>query len=86
MYAYKNFFAPSTNPQFPVCMASATHHICLLVADPVVQTLWSHPFDRDPGSVVLTIVVCLVDISGQAKICHPHTQVLVNPVDEVYNN
>ena len=56
-----------------------THHIRLFVADSVMEALGSHPLDRDPGQVVLAVVVSLVNIPCQTKICHQHSQVLVYP-------
>ena len=56
------------------------YHVRLLVTDPVHQALWSHPFDRHPGLVMLPVVVGLINIPCQTKVRHFDAHGAVNPV------
>lgn len=41
--------------------------------DAIFQRLWWHPADREQTLTSFAVVICLIDVSGHAKIC-PHTQ------------
>ena len=62
------------------CYVCITYHVALNAVDPLVETLVSHPLDRQRAVLVsLLVVICLVDVSRQTEVRNLNHHLLVNP-------
>ena len=65
------------------CYVCITYHVALGAVDPLVETLVSHPLDRQGAVLVsLLVVICLVDVSRQTEVRDLNHHLLVHPDHE----
>lgn len=64
-----------------VCVRACVcvYHIALSGVDIVSQTLQGDPLDGQLGDGALTVIISTVDLFGEAKVCHTHRHVLIQP-------
>ena len=61
-----------------------TNHISLVRENSILQTLWSHPLDRElcRGPLSLPEVVPGIHILRETKVCYLDHKVVINPVSQ----
>lgn len=59
-----------------------THHVTLGGVDTISQAFDGDPFHRHLRDPPLPVVVAVVDLLGEAKVCHTYIHVLIQPIEK----
>lgn len=66
-------------PLAPSPMVGCTYHITFASINAICQAFDGDPLDWHLGNATLAVVVPIVDLLGEPKVCHTHGHVLVQP-------